>query len=124
METFAIEADAHRRILRTYFRGIVTAERLKLTAEPSARLIEQMQPGFTVLADLTGLEEMEIECVPHITGLMDRFRRAGVKRVVRVIPDPAKDIGFTLLSHTHYRGTVPFHTVRSLHDAERLLAEG
>lgn len=122
MPPFEIEADAGRRVLRTYFRGIVTAQAFETVADRSASLIAQMKPGFIVVADLSALDRMELDCVPHITRLMDLFRRAGVGRVVRVIPDASKDIGFTLLSHTHYRGKVPFETLASLADAESALA--
>lgn len=118
---FEMEADRERRIFRMRFRGVVTARVLQATAERSASLISQMQPGFIVVADLSDLEQMDLDCVPHITRLMDLFRGARVGRVVRVIPDPAKDIGFTLLSHTHYRGQVPFETLASLADAEMAL---
>jgi hypothetical protein len=122
MQTFEIEADAERRILRTYFRGLVAAADLAAAADRSSRIIEQMAPGFTVVADLSALEKMDLDCVPHLTRLMDEFRRARVGRVLRIIPDPNKDIGFTLLSHTHYRGEVPFSTLTSVAEAQMELA--
>ena len=122
MRTFEIEADPERQILRTHFRGVVTSAGLQACAERSASLIARMKPGFIVVADLSELEEMELDCVPHITRLMDLFRRAGVKRVIRVIPDASKDIGFTLLSHTHYRGQVPFETLKSMAEVQSALA--
>lgn len=121
MDVFEIEADVDRQILRTYFRGVVTSQALHVLSERSAAQIAGMKPGFTVLADLSDLEQMELDCVPHITRLMDLFRQAGVGRVVRVIPDRSKDIGFTLLSHTHYRGAVPVETVASRAEVEQRL---
>lgn len=121
MLTFEIEADLKRQVIRTYFRGVVQPASLAAAAETSAALIAQMQPGFTVITDLTELERMEIDCTPYIARLMDHFQRAGVGRVLRVIPDASKDIGFTLLSHTHYRGKVPFQTLVSASDAETAL---
>lgn len=100
---------------------MVTAEALAAQAQRSAEIIAAMLPGFIVVADLSAIEEMELNCVPHITRLMDLFQRAGVARVVRLIPDPNKDIGFTLLSHTHYRGRVPFQTVGTVHELEAAL---
>lgn len=121
MHSFEIMAEVDRRILRTVFRGVVTPEALAGHAQRSAELIAAMAPGFIVVADLSELVEMELNCVPHITRLMDLFRAAGVARVVRFIPDPDKDIGFTLLSHTHYRGRVPFQTVRTARELEAAL---
>lgn len=117
MLTFEIEPDADLRVLRVYFRGVVKPEVMQAAAERSATLIAQMGPGFIAIVDLSGLDEMSIDCVPCITRLMDLFRRAGVSRVLRVIPDASKDIGFTLLSHTHYRGKVPFETLASCDEA-------
>jgi hypothetical protein len=123
MQTFEIEVDPQRQILRAHFRGVVSPAALAAGAQRSAELIAQMRPGFIVVADLSELERMDdLDCVPHITRLMDLYRAAGVARVVRVIPDPNKDIGFTLLSLTHYRGKVPFETVESVAEAERALA--
>lgn len=118
MQTFEIEADSERRILRIRFRGVVTAEEMRAAAGENARLIAGMKPGFSVISDLSELERMDLDCVSHITRLMDLFREAGVARVLRIIPDANKDIGFTLLSHTHYRGEVPFETMATLAEAE------
>lgn len=124
MRPFEIVSDDERKVLRTVFRGVVTAEALAAQVQQSAELIAAMPPGFVVVTDLSEVEEMELDCVPHITRLMDLFQRAGVARVVRFIPDPGKDIGFTLLSHTHYRGRVPFQTVGTAHELEAALAGG
>lgn len=118
MQPFEIVADIDRQVLRTIFRGVVTAQVLASQADRSAELIAGMTPGFTVVADLSELEEMQLDCVPHITRLMDLFRRAEVGRVIRLIPYADKDIGFTLLSHTHYRGKVPFQTVATALELE------
>lgn len=80
-----------------------------------------MGPGFIVVTDLADLERMELDCVPHVTRLMDRFVAGGVNKVVRVIPDPDKDIGFNLLSMTHYRGRIPVVTYRTREEAEAAL---
>ena len=122
MHPFEIEADADLRTLRLHFRATVTAQTLQEAADRSAALIAAMKPGFIVVADLSELHEMELDCVPHITRMMDQFRRANVGRVIRIIPDESKDIGFTLLSHTHYRGAVPFETVATRSEAQAALA--
>jgi hypothetical protein len=49
--------------------------------------------------------------------MMDLCDRKGVKAVVRVVPDPHKDIGFALLSHFHYGPDVELTTYQSLADA-------
>lgn len=123
MQPFEIVADANRQILRIIFRGFVRAESLAAQAQASAELIAAMSSGFTVVVDLSGLEQMELDCVPHVTRLMELFKRARVGRVFRLIPDADKDIGFTLLSHTHYRGKVPFRTFETALELEMELRQ-
>jgi hypothetical protein len=62
----------------------------------------ELAPGFRLLADLTQLESISIDCAPELAKVMDRCAKAGVKLIVRVIPDPSKDIGFTILTRFHY----------------------
>jgi anti-anti-sigma regulatory factor len=121
LPAFEIAVDEDGQVLRTHFRGVVMPFDLAAKSAQIAALIARLKPGFTVIADLSALERMDLDCVEHIARLMDLFRRAGVGRVLRVIPDADKDIGFTLLSHTHYRGKVPFRTVQSPDEAEAAL---
>ena len=64
---------------------------------------------------------MELDCVDSLTRVMECFKSSGVGTVVRVIPDPAKDIGFNILSITHYRRGVKVITCETLAEAERVL---
>ncbi|PTY01237.1 hypothetical protein DB354_00350 [Opitutus sp. ER46] len=82
----------------------------------------ELGQGFTMLTDLADLEHMELECVGELTRMMDVCMAAGIGKVVRVIPDPDKDIGFNLLSLTHYRGKVPTATCETREEAEAELA--
>lgn len=115
---FHVEVDPRRNLLSIRFNGVVTAEHMRLGAQDVGRLLPQMPRGFVALMDLTALELMELDCVPHLTRIMDLFLAAGIGCAVRVIPDPDKDIGFTLLSLTHYRGKIPIKTCATLAEAE------
>jgi hypothetical protein len=81
----------------------------------------QMRTGFTVLVDLSGLENMALDCVPYLSKIMDLCKAQGVGLVVRVIPDPTKDIGLNILSLIHYRGKVRIVTCDTLAEAEKLM---
>lgn len=47
---------------------------------------------------------------------------AGLGRVIRIIPDPDKDIGFNLLALVHYGGAIPTVTCKTPAEAETGLA--
>ena len=81
-----------------------------------------MSPGFTFITDLTGLGSMELECAPDLARLMDFCKARGIGTVVRIIPDPRRDIGFNILSIVHYRRGVRVVTCKDAAEAERVTA--
>jgi hypothetical protein len=99
-----IEVDAARNLARVCYAGQVSAAELKA----GVKEIERRLP-------------MALDCVPHVAKIMDLCKAHGVGLVVRVSPDPAKDIGFNILSVTHYRGKVRVVTRDTLAEAERAL---
>jgi len=80
-------------------------------------LLDGVKPGFQLVTDLSSLELMDAECVPDLRAMMNLCNEKGVKSVLRVIPHPEKDIGFTLLSHFHYGPEVEVQTYETLADA-------
>jgi hypothetical protein len=118
---FHVEVDAARNLVHTRYCGKVSAEQMKIAVAEVERQLPTMRAGFAVLADLTGLETMELDCAPHLSRIMDLCRVQGVGLVVRVIPDPSKDIGLNILSLIHYRGKVRIVTCDTLAEAERAL---
>ena len=83
--------------------------------------LRRVRTGFTILTDLSDLDAMELDCVDSLTRMMEKLKSSGVGTVVRVIPDPAKDIGFNILSLTHYRRNVNILTCSTFDEAKRAL---
>lgn len=118
----SIDKAKNRLILR--FSKFVGPEEMKGYDEKIKGLITELQPGFTIFTDLTKLESMDLACAPHIERTMDFANKKGVKKVVRVIPDPKKDIGFNIMSLFHYRSRkVQIVTCETLKEAKEILAE-
>ncbi|HWA10048.1 MAG TPA: hypothetical protein VG838_11405 [Opitutaceae bacterium] len=118
---FEIEVEAPRNLLHLRYAGSVTAADMKAGIQRTEGLLAQMRKGFTVVADLTGLEAMALDCGPHLSRMMELCKVQGVGRVIRVIPDPSKDIGLNILSLIHYRGKVQVITCETMAEAERAL---
>jgi anti-anti-sigma regulatory factor len=108
-------------LLKISLAGRVAAEEVKGCAEQVQRLLPDTQPGFALLTDLSRLEAMGLDCVPHLKSFMELCNKAGVGMVVRVIPDPHKDIGFSILSVFHYRRRVKIVTCKTMEEAQRAL---
>lgn len=120
--TFEAEVDTTRNIVRMRYFGNVTAAHMKGSGERVEKsILPQMSAGFTALVDLSGLESMDLDCGPYIARIMDLCKARGIRRTVRVIPDPSKDIGLNILSLTHYRGEVQTITCSTLAEAEQAL---
>jgi hypothetical protein len=118
---FEVEIEPARNVVRIRYFGDVLVAHMQAGAAELERLLPQMRTGFAVLTDLSGLDSMELGCAPHLTRIMDLCKTRGVGLVVRIIPDPAKDIGLNILSLTHYRGQVKIVTCGTLAEAERAL---
>jgi hypothetical protein len=119
-----IVTDETRNVIRIRFHGNVTAAAMKAALTDMDQPLRRVRSGFTVLTDLSDLETMELDCVESLTRIMENFKAHGVGTVVRVIPDPAKDIGFNILSLTHYRRGVKVITCETLAEAERAMVAG
>jgi hypothetical protein len=118
---FVVQGDTSRNLIAVRYQGHVSAAEVKAAYGEVAGLLPQMRTGFTFLADLSRLDSMGLDCIVDITKIMDACNAAGIGTVVRIIPDPRKDIGLNILSIIHYRRGVHMITCRNAAEAERVL---
>ena len=119
---FHAEVDKAKNLLRINFAGHVGLEDTARGSESIPALLADLPAGFRLLTDLSALESMDLACVPHIEAVMDQCNTKGVDMVVRVIPDPHKDIGLNILSLFHYGRRVRLVTCETLAEAMSALA--
>jgi len=110
-----------RELVHMAFVGHFDVDDAKRSREEMGALLPTLKPAFCLLTDFSALEEMDYSCSDDIRSMMDQLREYGVSRIVRVIPDPRKDIGFTTMSLFHYGRDVSIHTVESLAEALPLI---
>jgi len=118
---FEVEVDKTANLLSIDYGGRIDVEEIQQCGEKIRSLLGDLQPGFRLLTDLTNLESMDLECVPHIKRMMDLCNKQGVHTVVRVIPDPHKDIGLNIMSLFHYDRRVHIVTCKNLAEAKSAL---
>jgi hypothetical protein len=118
---FTVRCDVSRNLIEVTYRGKVSIAEVKAVSEKVQELLPQLRQGFTFLADLSSLESMELDSVGEITKIMDVCNTAGIGTVVRIIPDPRKDIGLNILSIIHYRRGVRVITCQTAAEAERVI---
>jgi anti-anti-sigma regulatory factor len=119
---YAVELDRSKRLLVISAAQTVTAEEAKMAAQRIREVLQDVAPGFQVLADFRGLQSMDSAAAPHIAKMMDALAEKEVASVTRVIPDPRKDIGLNILSQFHYGPDVTLTTFETLADAVQSIA--
>ncbi len=115
------EVDEPKRLLVIRYRGVVEAEETEKGLEQIRNGLAKLESGFRLLADLTELQSMNMACAPFIEKAMDMCNEKGASMVVRVIPDPHRDIGMQIMSIFHYGGGVQIFTCETLAQADDLL---
>jgi len=74
-----------------------------------------------VLTDMGRLDSISVDCGVEIGKTMEKCDQKGVGLIVRVIPDPKKDIGLSILSLFHYSRRPRAVTCENMLEAAKLL---
>jgi predicted DCC family thiol-disulfide oxidoreductase YuxK len=65
---------------------------------------------------------MDTDCVEELGKIMDLFDQHGLKQVVRVVPEPARDIGFNIMARFHYHHNPRTTNCETMTEAAKLLS--
>ena len=114
---YSVEADRSKRLLVISAAGRVSKKEVESVALRVREMMKEVTPGFRVLTDFRWLDRMEPAAAKHIAEIMDAVAEKEVGMVVRVIPDPRKDIGLNILSQFHYGPQIKLATFESLAEA-------
>jgi hypothetical protein len=120
---YSVEADPLKRLLVISAAGNVTQKEVAAVAQEVRKMMKDVRPGFRVLTDFRWLDRMEPAAATHIAEIMDALAEKDVAVVVRVIPDPHKDIGLNILSQFHYGPNIKLATFESLAAGLSMLME-
>lgn len=114
---FLATVNKAKQLLFLTYIGDVKAEELRQAREEATELMADLGPGFRVLADFIWMESMDAASAGEIGKMMELCDERGVSEVVRVIPDPKKDIGLNILAVFHYRRRLPMVTCENMAEA-------
>jgi anti-anti-sigma regulatory factor len=116
-----ITASSAQRLLSFRFSGKITADEVRARTEETRVVLAQFKSGFRLLTDLANVDSIDDDCVPEFGKMMDLLKTTGIELVVRIIPDPTKDIGFSILSIFHYGRKVRTVTCKNFPEAVEAL---
>lgn len=118
---FIATINKPKQLLFLTYVGRVRAEDLASYREEINTLLAELSPGFRLLVDFCRLESMDRDCAPEVGRTMELLDCKGLDQVVRVIPDPGKDIGMIILGLFHYSARIKVTTCETMSEAiERL----
>jgi anti-anti-sigma regulatory factor len=100
------------------FEGNIDAEQAKQFFADLEKVHPKPDKDFKLLTDFSLVDAMDFSVKGEIEKAMDLFNAQGVTEIIRVIPDPNMDIGFNIMSASHYSKQIKVHTVRSRQEAE------
>jgi hypothetical protein len=116
-----VTSNKARQLLYVSYIGRVRPGDLTRQHPDMEMLISELLPDFRVLADFSELEAMDLECMAEVGRIMELMDRSGVGLIVRVIPDPTKDIGLNIFSIFHLPHRPQIATRKSMVEASELL---
>jgi anti-anti-sigma regulatory factor len=116
---FSVEISDNGNKLVIIFGGLVDLPQAEQFYAKIQEAAPRLKKGFILLTDLSSLERMDVNAKSFIEKVMDLLNQSGISRVVRIIPDPEKDIGFNIMSLFHYSARVTVHTYESYPEAEK-----
>ena len=121
---FLVASNKVKQLLYVSYIGTVHPAEVAESKADIRSLLAELPRGFRLLVDLSQLDAMDLDCLPEIGNIMELFDQAGVSQIVRVIPAPAQDIGFNILTIFHYPHHPRVITCQSLAEAGKHLARG
>lgn len=116
-----VTSNKAKRLLHISYIGPVRLEEFQSGRKDLTTQLRELSPGFRLLADFSQMESMGLDCTPELGRMMDLIGQAGVDLVVRVIPEPSRDIGMNILTVFHYPHRPRVVTCQNLTEAARLL---
>ena len=119
---FLVALNKPRQLLQLSYIQHVTPEELRRGYEDARAMAADLAPGFRLLADFGRLDSMDLACRTELGRLMELADQSGVGLLVRVIPDPSKDIGLDILALFHYRKRPRMVTRKNMVEAAEKLS--
>ena len=118
---YKLDCDASDNVITIRIEGIFDFQQADEVHSKMQTVLLNMKSGFTVVTDISLLEQMDPESLKSISKTMDLFNSHGIGRAIRVVPDSSKDIGFNIISFFHYSPKVKIRTFESMSKAREYI---
>ena len=115
--------DSQHNAVIVEFSGDVTVAEAEQVFADLDNVLPKHGKGFMLLTDFSTVKTMEMGIKQEIEEAMELFDAMWVTEILRVLPDPAMDIGFNVLSISHYSKHPKVITCRTRQEADAYLRD-
>ena len=119
---FLATINKPQQLLYLIFAQRVRVEELERAMGDMTKLLADLTTGFRLVTDLSRVDSIDVNCAAMIGKQMELCDQKGVGLVVRIVPDPAKDPGFNIITLFHYHHPPRIVTCKDLVEAARALS--
>ena len=116
---FKVFTDHQYNTLIIILKGVFGKKEVEELYATLKEIIPKLNKDFKMITDLSLLDEMDIEAHKTNEKIMELCSQQGVAKIVRVIPDPAKDMGFNIMSLFHHSKDVIILASKSFDEAKK-----
>jgi anti-anti-sigma regulatory factor len=113
--------DKEKALLIIYLEGRFDVPKAEKWLEDIESALCHAKEGFKIITDLSRVDNISEAAIEHIEHAMELCGRCGASVIARVIPEPAKDVGFNIMSIFHYSKTTRIYTCATLEEAMKKL---
>lgn len=119
----SVEIDRSKRLLIISAAGHVRTEEVQQAAQEVREALRQVAPGLRTLIDFRWLESIHPSSAPYIAQILEALAQKQAASIIRIIPDPGKDVRLQILSQFRNSDELPISTVETLVEALDRLSE-
>ena len=116
----SFKADVKNNRLYMHMEGFYSNDELQKAVNIAMLESKRLQPGYTVINDITELHISDMEGLQHIKKLMEFASNNGTKKVIRIIKNKLSKMQF---EHVTEGANYDIVEVNSLEEAEKYLKE-
>jgi hypothetical protein len=118
---YSVSHDQNKNIISINIQDVFDVEQAEKAYKEVETVLKKAKKGFTVLTDMSSLQEISLESFKSISKTMDLFNSCGIWRAIRIVPDSSKDIGFNIMNMFHYSPEVKIHIFESMEKAKEYM---
>ena len=116
-----VNYDTEYNIVIVEFKGNIDAVQAEHFFPDIEKVIPKHGKGFKLMTDFSSVEDMDLAVQRGIKKAMKLFTARGVTEILRVLPNPDMEIGFNIMSASHYSKEIEIHTFHSREEAQARL---